>query len=79
MKSSRRDFIKTNAGTGVGSANAPGLGAAKPQRLMAMPRPRTKTLMSLFGLTYSIQADVPMASTPHVTASSLSSSGGAEC
>ena len=56
MKSSRRDFIKTNAaaGTLLGSVSARGLNAAKSQRLIAMPTPRAKTLMALFGLKYPI-------------------------
>jgi len=56
MKGSRRDFIKTNAAAGalLGSVSAPGLNAAQSQRQIAMPTPRAKTLMSLFGLKYPI-------------------------
>jgi nitronate monooxygenase len=56
MKSSRRDFISTNAGAGalLGSITAPALNAANARRRIAIPTPRARTLMSLFGLKYPI-------------------------
>lgn len=56
MKRSRRDFIENNAAVSalLGAVRPPVLNAAQSQRSVAMPTPRAKTLMSLFGLKYPI-------------------------
>src|SRR5271169_6393901 len=56
MKRSRRDFIETSAAAGalLASVGTPGLNAAQSQRPIAMPTPRAKALMALFGLKYPI-------------------------
>jgi nitronate monooxygenase len=56
MKRSRRDFIEKNAAVSalLGAVRPPLLTAAQNQRSVAIPTPRAKTLMSLFGLKYPI-------------------------
>ena len=56
MKRSRREFIEKNTAVGalIGAIGPPVLNAAQNQRSIAMPTPRAKTLMSLFGLKYPI-------------------------
>src|SRR5262249_51351162 len=78
MKGSRRDFIKTNAAAGalLGSISAPVLSAAQPQRQIAMPTSRAKTLMSLFALKYPIfEAPHGLATGPELAIAVSNSSG----
>lgn len=69
MKHTRRGFIESNAAAGalLGVGRVPQLNAAQSQPPTAMPTPRAKALLSLFGLKYPIfQATHGRATSPEL-------------